>query len=105
MAVLRVYPRARATLAAVLRQGWPKMTGKQSVENADKIIRALHRSGLQVGPAVGFGPGTLGEWTQKTMALDRKTHIRTMPMPRRDAFDGFLEELAKTEERRPWENK
>lgn len=81
------------------------MTGRESVDNADKIILALHRSGLQVGPAAGFGPSTLGEWTKRTMQLDRKAHIRDMPMPKRDAFDGFAEELAKIEEKKPWEIK
>ena len=78
------------------------MTGTQSVKNADVIIRGLHRAGLQVGPAVGFGPGTLGEWTQRTMTLDRKAYIKHMPMPK-DVVDGFAEEMAKLEERRPWE--
>ena len=101
MSSLIVYDEARWLLSRILRAGWPKMDPVQSVKNADTIIKALHRGGMQVGPAVAFGPTTIADWTKKTMEIDRKVWEATHQ--KRDVFGNFDEVLAEMEERRPWE--
>jgi hypothetical protein len=102
MSNLIVFDEARWLLSVILRQGWPKMDPVQSVKNADAIIKALHRAGMQVGPAVAFGPTSIADWTVRTMEVDRGAWEATHPK-RRDVFDGFDDVLADMEERRPWE--
>lgn len=77
-----IYPRAQMYLARILREG-TSMNSEQADQNAKKIIEALHRHGLQVGPLAGFGPHDSNAGA-------------------RDAFDNFDQVLASLESRDPW---
>jgi hypothetical protein len=88
------HPIAISALSQALLQGWPRMGGKMAVENAVKILEFLHSHGLQVGPAEGFGEQSPRDLTRRGPRVER---------PKGDMFDNFMDELRKTEERRPWE--
>ena len=51
-----VHPASLMGLAHVLQSGNPKMSPAVAVDNAHKIIRGLHKMGLEVGPLAAFGP-------------------------------------------------
>lgn len=51
-----IHPASLVGLAHVLQSGHPNMTAKVAVENAQQIIRGLHRMGLEIGPQAAFGP-------------------------------------------------
>jgi hypothetical protein len=53
------------------------------VDNADKMIRAMHLHGYQMGPLAAFGP-------HDNSAIAR------------DAFDNFVETMDLLDERDPW---
>lgn len=88
------HPIAITALSQALLQGWPRMGGKMAVKNAVEILEFLHRNGLQVGPAEGFG---------EQSPRDLIRHGPRVVKPKGDPFDNFMDELAKTEERKPWE--
>lgn len=92
------HPIALTALSQALLEMFPSLGGKRSVEAASKLLGWLHEHDLQVGPAAAFGEGSPREVEIKRP----RPHPRPM-RGKRDPFDGFLKELAKTEERRPWE--
>lgn len=82
-AKIRIFPRSRLSLARILMKGWPRMSPAEAIVNADTIIKALHKMGMQIGPLAAFGPSKDDEETQ-------------------DAFSGFAEMMEEWEERTPW---
>ena len=101
------HPVAINALSTILLRAWPKMGGKRAVQNAVAILEELHRHGLQIGPAEGFGENSPRE-QEVTPTRGRRTPDASRPrriQGRGDPFENFMEELAKMEERRPWEIK
>jgi hypothetical protein len=82
-----VQPGAIRALTKILHMNFPRMTSEQAAQLASKIIRSLHREGMQMGPLATFGPSEMS---------------RTGTPIKRDPFEGFDEVLASLEERSPW---
>ena len=89
------HPIALTALSQVLDQMFPHLGGVRSVQAADRMLTWLHDHDLQVGPAAAFGEGSPRE--RPTARPRPRTRVSG------DPFENFMEELAKTEERRPWE--
>lgn len=82
MALPMVYPRALLALTGIVRRG-TGMSSKEAERTAHRLIQALHREGLQVGPLAGFGPHDSSAGA-------------------RDAFDNLDQVLQQLEDRDPW---
>jgi hypothetical protein len=80
----RTHPGALIGLAHVLQAGYPKMTAQQAVDNAQAIIRGLHKMELEIGPIDAFGP-----------------HDTTKVGPL-DALDVAADMIEQEMDRKPW---
>ena len=77
-----IHPGSLVGLAHVLQSG-TNMTAPVAVNNAEQIIRGLHRMGLEIGPVEAFGP----QATTKT------------PF---DGLDLIADMIEKDQGRKPW---